>query len=300
MGQKMLVIGNANSSNDIAAQLSTVSDGPVYQSIRRPAFPGFPSLPSERIKMVSPVSRYIPKGADKFDALLADGTTLTDLDHVYCGTGYRPLPDFIHVLDEGGINQIPFTSNEVYPYRVPSLHRLVLYAHNPSLAFMGAPMVYTPFIVADVVSTWLALTWRSEIPYPDTLEGRLAYERERLCKIAKSRSEMEDPTSFLTFSTMASDEQGYAASFREEVVMVRPEMDHVLPIWNDEKTEVREAMFRTKYDALEYARDILAKPADEVPLKVNKTQSPQNFRIPIRVSETRTAEGLTITNIPLM
>jgi hypothetical protein len=251
----MLVIGNANSSNDMAAHFSTISHGPVYQSIRRPALPRFPSLASENIKMVPPVSRYIPKGIDKFDALLADGTTLTDLDCVYCGTGYKPLPNFIHVLDESGISHVPFTSDEIHPYRVPKLHRLIMYACNPSLAFIGAPMVYTPFIIADVVSTWLALAWRGETPYPDTVEGRLAYEQERLRKIEEIRSEMEDPTSFLTFSVMGSDEQGYAASLREEVVKARPELDYVLPIWNDERTKVREAMSQTKYSALEYARD---------------------------------------------
>lgn len=251
----MLVIGNANSSNDMAAQLSTISDGPVYQSIRRPAFPGFPSLASDRIKMVAPVARYIPKDVGKFDALLADGTILSELDYVHCGTGYKPLPAFIHVLDEDEINHIPFTSDEVYPYRVPTLHRLAMYARNPSLAFIGAPMVYTPFTVADVVSTWLALAWRREVAYPDSQEGRLAFERERLSKIAKMRSEMKDPTSFLSFSIMAADEQEYAAGFREDVVKARPELDSVLPIWNDERTEAREAMFKTKYHALNYARD---------------------------------------------
>jgi hypothetical protein len=205
--------------------------------------------------MVGPVSRYIQKGVNKFDAVLTDGTTLRDLDYVYCGTGYKPLSNFIHVLDEAGVDHIPFTSDKVYPYRVPNLHRLAMYAHNPSLAFIGAPMVFTPFTVADVVSSWLALAWRGEVPYPDTPKERLVYERERLRKIAKICSEMENPTSFLTFSVMAADEQGYAASFREEVVKARPELDAVLPIWNDEKTEAREAMFKTKYYALEYARD---------------------------------------------
>ena len=40
--------------------------------------------------------------------------------------------------------------------KVPSLHCLILYMYNSPLAFM-APMVHTPFTVADIVGIWLAL-----------------------------------------------------------------------------------------------------------------------------------------------
>ena len=238
----------------MAAQLSTISDGPVYQSIRRPAFPGYPSLASPRIQMVAPVSKYIPKGPNKFDGVLVDGTVLRDLDYVHCGTGYRPLPNFIHVLDKKGKHE-PFTSEEIVPWRVPSLHRLVMYADNPTLAFIGAPMVYTPFTVADVASTWLALAWLGETPYPSTPDGRLVYEQERLRLTEKRRKETENPSSLMVFNVMGQDEQEYAAQFRRDIVKVRPELDEELPVWNDEMTEKREAMFKTKYHALEYARD---------------------------------------------
>ena len=204
--------------------------------------------------MVAPVSKYILKSPSKFDAVLVDRTILRDLDFVHCGTGYRPLPNFIHVLDKTGKHK-PFTSEEVVPWRVPSLHRLVMYANNPSLAFIGAPMVYTPFTVADVVGTWLALAWLGETPYPSTPEGRLLYEWDRLRLTEKRRKKMENPSSFIVFSVMGEDEQEYAAQFRKDIVKVRPELDSELPVWNDEMTAKREAMFKTKYRALEYLRD---------------------------------------------
>ncbi|THU77994.1 FAD/NAD(P)-binding domain-containing protein [Dendrothele bispora CBS 962.96] len=60
-GKRTLVIGNANSSNDIAAQLAAYvsTSSPIYRSIRRPNFPGFVTLPDERIEGVQPpVKRY--------------------------------------------------------------------------------------------------------------------------------------------------------------------------------------------------------------------------------------------------
>ena len=110
--------------------------------------------------MVALVSMYNLKGPNKFDAVVVDRTITRDLDFAHCGTGY------IHVLDKTGKHD-PFTSQEIVPWRVPSLH-LVMYA---SLAFIGAPMVYTPFTVADVVSTWIG-----ETPYPSAREG-LVYEQ---------------------------------------------------------------------------------------------------------------------------
>jgi len=171
--KKSLVIGNANSSNDIAAQLAPHSDGPVYQSIRRPAFPGFPSLPDERIKMVAPVSKYIIKPSeqgDKFDTHLSDGTILADLDTVQLGTGYRPFPSFIRVFEHSQEDylHVPIMKDDTSPYHVPYLHRLIMYAYNPSLAFIGLPMAFTPFTIADIASTWLSLAWRGEMSYPET------------------------------------------------------------------------------------------------------------------------------------
>ncbi|KAF8970781.1 hypothetical protein BDZ97DRAFT_1753585 [Flammula alnicola] len=259
-GKKALVVGNANSSNDITTQLVSVTDGLVYQSIRRPVFHLYPSLPNERIHKVAPVSKYIPKSTetgDKFDALLTDGMLLTDLDIVQVGTGYRPFPNFLPVFghspaDEGEL--MPIVYENTFPQRVPSLHRLILYAYNPTLSFMGAPMTYTPFTIADVVSTWLALAWRGEASYPDTPEGRLVFEKERLEAIAKWRSEMDNPSSLMVFSVLGPSEQEYAASLKADIVQARPELEGVLPVWSDERTALRDAMYQKKFEALKYTK----------------------------------------------
>jgi len=254
------VVGNANSSNDIAAQLAPTSNGQVYQSIRRPAFPGFVSLPDERIKMVAPVSKYVFKpseNGDKFDALLTDGTILGDLDIVQLGTGYRPFPSFIQVLgqlDEDHTH-VTIIREDTVPYRVPNLHRLIMYANNPSLAFVGLPMAYTPFTIADVASTWLSLAWRGDSLYPETIEDRLVFEQERLAAIGKWRTQMANPSSLMVYNVLGAYEQEYARALKEDIVKVRPKFEEVLPVWSDEKTGVRNGMFKTKFEALLYARE---------------------------------------------
>jgi hypothetical protein len=54
----------------------------------------------------------------------------------------------------------------------------------------------------------------------------------------------------MVYNVLGGDEQGYAGASKADVVNARPE----LPQWNDKRTKVREAMRKTKYDALEYAR----------------------------------------------
>ena len=205
--------------------------------------------------MAKYIFKSTPEG-DKIDVKLTDGTDILDVDMVQVGTGYKPFPDFIRVLKPGGdkTQHTPLIPESIMPQRIPSLHRLILYAYNPSLAFTGALMAFTPFTVADVASTWLALAWLGETSYPDTVEGRLEFEEERLAAVEKRRAGKDKPSSLMVYSVLGSDEQEYARALKADVVSARPELAAVLPEWNDERTKLREAMHKTKYDALEYAR----------------------------------------------
>ncbi|KJA15389.1 hypothetical protein HYPSUDRAFT_48405 [Hypholoma sublateritium FD-334 SS-4] len=233
---------------------SPVSDGPVYQSIRRPAYPTFPSLPNERIIKVAPVARYVlaPQQPQKFDAILTDGTVLSGLDAVQIGTGYRPLPNFVHVAQFPGAPAPLSVPDDGNP-RVAGLHRLIMLASNPSLGFIGAPLAHTPFTIADVASTWLALAWRGEVAYPTTREERLLWEAQRLELIATVRREIATTSALVTYSVLGPAEQEYAAELRWDIVKAQPELDAVLPLWNDARTVQREAMYKTKFEALKRA-----------------------------------------------
>lgn len=263
-GKRVIVVGNAASSNDIAAYLAPVVEAPVYQSIRRPAFPSFPSLPNDRIERVASVARYAVKeshvnGKLVVDATLGDGTVISDIDIVIVGTGYRPYPSLVHVLKQEDMSSdrqlVPLASLSIKPYRVPSIYRHILYAYNPTLAFIGLPMSFTPFTIADMSSTWLALAWSGHVHYPDTPQGRLEFEKKKIETLQGWLETTENPTSFLAYSVLASDEQGYASGLREEVVQVDPKLGKVLPVWSDDKTKEREAMYPLKLEALRYDRD---------------------------------------------
>ncbi|KAJ7631501.1 hypothetical protein B0H17DRAFT_1108969 [Mycena rosella] len=276
--KRVLVIGNANSGNDIAAQLAPVA-GAVYQSVRRPNFPGFPSLPDARVARVAPVAEYtVDTSAHTIDARLADGRTLHGLDAVLFGTGYHPFPDFVRVLAGGrdAPTLEPLVSHDTAPPRVPHLHRYTLYARNPALAFIGTAFAsYTPFPLADVCSAWLALAWAGEIAYPTTLPRLLEFEAERLAAVGAARREMEvaaagagepgtdegtgqgktEASALVAYGVLGPFEEAYASALRADVVQARPELDAVLPVWSAERTAAREAMFGAKRAALELARE---------------------------------------------
>ncbi|KAJ7917178.1 hypothetical protein B0H13DRAFT_1995574 [Mycena leptocephala] len=146
---------------------------------------------------------------DVVDAHLADGNVIHDLDGVLFGTGYRPFPDFVRVLDRDTETLVPLVTAKTSPARVPRLHRYTLYAHNPTLAFVGSAFVcYTPFTIADMCSTWLALAWTAE----------------RLAVVAAAREEMEAATdggmteasALVAYGVLGPFEETFASGLRAE------------------------------------------------------------------------------------
>ncbi|KAJ7171011.1 hypothetical protein C8R46DRAFT_180721 [Mycena filopes] len=264
-GKRVVVVGNANSSNDVAAQLKTVAQTPVWRSIRRQGLRRFAFLPDPRVIDVPPITRYIVKPSRKLDLQFLDGSTLTDIDAVVLGTGYSAASaPFVRVLappstpssaSVGEAQLTPLTSEHTAPPRIPHLYNHILYAHNPSLAFIGAVMSYTPFTLADVASTYLALAWAGRISVPNSLSDRLAGEKARLDKVARFRAEGErvegkEPSSLLAYHILGSEEQRYAQGLRAAIEEVDPEMASVLPRWGDAEWERRSAMYERKWVSL--------------------------------------------------
>ena len=175
--------------------------------------------------MVAPVSKYTTQesndGRSLVEATLNDGTVISDIDMVIFGTGYRPYPSFVQILrrdDDDSMNRgqlEPLASLSIKPYRVPSIHRHILYAYNPTLAFVGLPMSFTPFTVNDITSAWLALAWSNHQQpfYPETVAGRLQFEQETV-KTVEEWLNTENPTCFFSYHVVEFDEQNYAAGRR--------------------------------------------------------------------------------------
>lgn len=201
------------------------------------------------------MKKYILDSQDKITAILEDGTEITGIDEIQVGTGYRPFPSFIHVLDAATKQALSLMSSGITPHRVPSLHRLILYAPNPSLAFIGtAAISFTPFTIADVTSAWLTLAWLGEIEYPDTPALRLQSEIERLEAVENFRAQTDNPSSLFTYGVLGDSEEAYAAGIKADIVKARPELQDVLPEWNAERTKEREKMPIVKRQTLEFFR----------------------------------------------
>jgi hypothetical protein len=256
------VVGNANSANDIASQLAPVAAEPVFRSIRRPNMHYFPLLPHPRLRDVAPIARYSIGDNDKAILHLEDGTEIPDIEHVFLGTGYAYAVPFVRVLDENDQKTLKqLCDPSMRPRRVPSLHRHILYAYNPTLAFLGGVVSATPFILGDLTSTWLALAWSnpSAIKYPDTPQACLETEQTRLETIKSLRKSMENPTSLLAYHILGPEELPYARALREEVLRIKPELgegENKLIEWSDSMWDAKEAMFALKAEALKRTQEI--------------------------------------------
>ncbi|KAG6370678.1 FAD/NAD(P)-binding domain-containing protein [Boletus reticuloceps] len=267
-GKHVVIIGNANSANEMAAQLVPVAQLPVYRSTRRVSI--FPSLPDDCIEDVGPVSRYSRGANGKITVHLQD-RTIDDVDYVLFGTGYYPDVPYLRVLgpavgtsDRARRSLDRLTHRHIQPIRVPSLYRHVLYAHNTSLAFIGALISFTPFAMADLTSTWLALAWSSpagtgtgtgtrtgsKVTVPPTVASRLADEQDRLQILHQLRSETDNPSDLVSFHFLGRYELPYAQVARAEIVRAAPELGDVLAPWDDAQDARRFAMYATKLDSL--------------------------------------------------
>ncbi|KAL9933756.1 hypothetical protein V8E36_007414 [Tilletia maclaganii] len=119
-GKRVVIVGNGNSSNDIAAHLAAlkplpgpgvngIDAEPIYRSIKHPALPNFVSLPDERIRDVAFIEKYTVRHDDEGDAVdvhLNDGTTIKDVDLVILGVGYGYGYGYAHLLKEGAAHEL--------------------------------------------------------------------------------------------------------------------------------------------------------------------------------------------------
>ncbi|KAJ7460008.1 hypothetical protein B0H11DRAFT_2242233 [Mycena galericulata] len=144
----------------------------------------------------------------------------------------------------------------------------MLYAPNPALAFVGTTFAsYTPFTLPDVCTLRFALAWA--VAYSIDLRRLFEFERERLSTVGEARAEMERTMEMEGEGEGKEGAKAEASTLLEYGVLVpldvrertasggglwAPELDTVLPVWNPERTAVREVMFNVKRRALELDR----------------------------------------------
>ena len=243
----------------------------------------FPILPHPNLRNVAPVERYEvtyheenndddddkkkSKAKAKATLHLTDGTLIPDIDHVFFGTGYACHAPFVRVLSPlspsstqrtlAPLCSTTTTTKDPTFGPGPSLHRHILYAPNPTLAFLGGIVSATPFILGDLASTWVALFWSppslppplpappqsdspntnsnsdlptnnphpQTIPFPPTLPERLTYSQMCTTQIAALCESMGDtPTSLLAYHILGPEELVYARELWGDVGRVRPDL----------------------------------------------------------------------------
>jgi hypothetical protein len=256
-----VVVANGNSANDMATQLASVAQPPIYRSMRHTGYTNFPFVPDPRVEDVGEVSRYnviCTARGESLNLQMKDGSEITNVDTVLVGTGYGYAAPFVHVLSAAASSPshlILLTPPSLNLSRVPSLYRQILYAPNPTLAFIGLPVALIPFILSDVSSTWLALAWSGSVPYPKTVAERLVEESQRLEWIKKRREEADNPSSFVVYHVLFPGEPEYGGALRDDVVNTRPELGAILPMWSNEFWARTQAMYDLKFQCLKRSQE---------------------------------------------
>jgi hypothetical protein len=259
--KRVVVVANGNSANDMAAQLASVARPPIYRSMRHTGYTKFPFVPDPRVVDIGAVSRYniisTPSG-NRLNPQIEGDSEINNVDIVLVGTGYGYAAPFVRVLSAAASSPrhlTTLTPPSLNLSRVPSLHRQILYALNPTLAFIGLPVASVPFILSDVSSTWLALAWSGSLTYPETVAERLVEEKEKLEWLKKKREETDNPSSFAAYHVLSSSEPEYARALREDVVKARQDFDAILPVWSDEAWDRVQAMYDLKFQCLKRSRE---------------------------------------------
>ena len=173
---RIVVVGNGNSANDICAHLAPLNSGsPLYRCGRHPS--NFAHLKDERIEDVASVSD-IQLSEDKTAATLrlTDGTILPDITKVIFATGYQFEFPWLRVprASRDGISGLTQTAqSDLQPASkygaVPDIHEQMFLGIAPSLCFVGLPTCATPLPLAEIESRIVARVYHNvlALPAPD-------------------------------------------------------------------------------------------------------------------------------------
>lgn len=174
---KFVVVGNANSANDIAAHLAPLnSDGPLYRCIRHES--NFAHLKDDRIKDVEPIAS-IREDQGTLSLTLKDGTVIDGVTKVIFASGYQFAFDWLSVpsIKDGERDRLVPSS---FHGAVPNLHNTTFHAVAPTLAFIGLSTGSTPMPLAEIQARTTARTFYGLSKLPSTKDGMLAGYLERV------------------------------------------------------------------------------------------------------------------------
>ncbi|KAF2149846.1 flavin-containing monooxygenase-like protein [Myriangium duriaei CBS 260.36] len=171
--KKVLLVGNAASGTDIAAQLLPYV-GTLLHSSRSESF--LLPTPSDVKHDVPAVARFLP---EQRGVEFVNGRIETDIDAVLFCTGYLYSYPFL-ALPEGEEKLVGKGTH------VRGLYQHLFFQRDPTLAFPALPQRVIPFPVAEAQAAVLARVWAGRLALPE--EGEMkAWEDELMEGVERER-----------------------------------------------------------------------------------------------------------------
>ncbi|MBE7182113.1 MAG: hypothetical protein INR71_13080 [Terriglobus roseus] len=232
---KIVVVGNANSANDIAAHLAPLSapGEPVYRCIRHAS--NYAHLPDPRIKDVVPIAHIARDAAtDTLRVTLVDDTVIDGVTRLIFASGYQYQFEWIevpaifdataspagHSPQSSSLNASQHKLTPASKYgAVPNLHQGTFVASAPSLAFIGLAVSSTPMPLAEIQARVISRAFYGVLSLPST-SSPLAEPHPLLSDFRTRSAELnmqpDDPTNWRTLHMVRGpEERRLTAALRE-------------------------------------------------------------------------------------
>ncbi|KAK4138750.1 FAD/NAD(P)-binding domain-containing protein [Trichocladium antarcticum] len=162
--KKVIVVGNAASGLDIAAQISPVCQKPLLLSVRTATSEA--NLAWCGAAEVPVIEEFL---AAERAVRFQDGRIEKDVDAVVFATGYFYAFPFLRSLKPPAVTD---------GRRVRGLHKHLFHIDHPTLAFSGLPIKVVPFPLSESQAAVIARTWANLLPLPPVEEMRKGEEEE--------------------------------------------------------------------------------------------------------------------------
>ncbi|KAF2001534.1 FAD/NAD(P)-binding domain-containing protein [Amniculicola lignicola CBS 123094] len=169
-GKRLVVVGASVSAADIAVDLVSVAQGPVYAVIKGHKANGYfgdVAFQHPAISTKPSISRIDTTNGAK-TVHFVDGTSVPNIDHIIFGTGYSWSLPFLP--------QVEIRNN-----RVPNLYQHVVYQKDPTLLFVGAVGAGLTFKIFEWQAVLAAriLSGRANLP---SVAEQQKWEEDRIVK----------------------------------------------------------------------------------------------------------------------
>jgi cation diffusion facilitator CzcD-associated flavoprotein CzcO len=162
--KKVVIVGNAASGLDIAAQISPVCQKPLLLSVQSPTSQA--NLDYSGAEEVPVIEELL---VAERGIRLQDGRVEKDIDAVIFATGYLFAFPFLKSLKP------PLVTDG---RRVHGLYKHLMHIDHPTLVFMRLPIKVTPLPVSESQAAVVARTWANLLPLPPVEEMKEWEEEE--------------------------------------------------------------------------------------------------------------------------